>query len=107
VSNETKQRQVEILSKYPSINASFKALCATRRDEIIDKLLQSDTDYHELTRQRAETSQVVLNILSKYGMEGHFEAYSDAVFAEEVYELDVIYKEAFLDAVEVMEQEIL
>ena len=101
---EIKQRQAVILSKYPVIENGFKSLCATRYAEIIDELLKSDTDYQMLTQQRAETSQAVLKILSGHGMADHFEAYSDAVYAEEVYELSVIYKEAFLDALELMER---
>jgi hypothetical protein len=42
--------------------------------------------------------------MSEYGMTDHFEAYSDAIFAKEIYEVDMIYREAFLDAVEMIER---
>ncbi|MCL2202595.1 MAG: hypothetical protein FWB88_01455 [Defluviitaleaceae bacterium] len=99
-----KHRQNTILGKYPDVNAAFEKICNTRREEIINTLLASDADYQALTKHRAETSQVVLEFLRNHDMTHCFEAYSDAVFEEELYELDAIYKEAFLDAVELMEQ---
>jgi hypothetical protein len=101
---EVNLRQDEILKKYPAIKTSFEDLCDTRREEIINELLMSDTDYQLLTQRRADTSEAVLRILSEQGATDPFESYSDAVYAEEVYELDVIYREAFFDAVETMER---
>lgn len=98
------QRQADIFCRNPSIKARFEELYAMRCGEIINELLQTDDEYMALTKNRVATSQAVLKILGEHGMADYFEAYSDAVYAEEVYELDVIYKEAFLDAVEVMEK---
>ncbi|MCL2197423.1 MAG: hypothetical protein FWB80_00720 [Defluviitaleaceae bacterium] len=100
MNKEIKERRERILSKYPSINAELETLCTTRRDEIIDNLLKRDKDYQSLTKRRADTSQEVLEVLKSHDKADLFEAYSDAIYEEEVYELSVIYKEAFLDAVE-------
>jgi hypothetical protein len=99
---DTKQRQEEVFEKYPFLKEGFDERCEMRREEIIDDLLKSDANYRTLTRQRADTSQVVLKILSERGMADLFEAYSDAVYAEEIYEGEMIYKSAFIDAVEMM-----
>ena len=98
------QRQAVILNRYPSIKEYFEKFCATRRNEIINKMIEEDIDYQVLTQRRADTSQNIFNVLNDCGRPEHFEAYSNAIYAEEVYELDYIYREAFLDAVEVIEQ---
>jgi len=105
MNKKTMQRQAEILVRYPSIKVGFEELCATRCYEILDELLRTDTDYQALTQQRANTSQIILDILNNHDAVKQFEAYSSAVYAEEVYELDVIYREAFLDAVEMIERQ--
>jgi len=76
----------------------FEKLCVTRREEIINNLLKSDTTYQKLTHKRAITSQAVMDALNNQGMLILFEAYSDAIYAQEVYELEAVYKEAFHDA---------
>lgn len=103
MNEKVKRRQEDVLSKYPTINASFESHCEKRRVEIIDELLNFDENYQALTKQREDTSQSVLNFLRDNGMADLFEAYSDALYAEEVYELDIMYREAFLDAVEMLE----
>ncbi|MCL1878806.1 MAG: hypothetical protein FWF80_08100 [Defluviitaleaceae bacterium] len=100
MSEEMKQRQEKILNVYPFFAEIFEDMCATRRREITEKLPELDAHYKALARQRADTSQVVLKILIEHGMVDHFEAYSDAICEEEIYELDAIYREAFLDALE-------
>ena len=104
MSKEMTQRQTEILNRYPSIKKTYEELCIVRRNEIIEELLESDIEYQTITQRRAEASQSILKNLSKHGMTSDYEAYSDAVHVEETYELDVIYKQAFFDAIETMEQ---
>ena len=96
--------QVKILNKYPAVSKDFEIMRATRCSEITVELLKSDTDFQKLTQQRTSTSQTVLDALIEHGKEGLFESYSDAVYAEEVYESNEIYKEAFIDAMEMMER---
>ena len=103
MNKKSNQRQSEIFNKFPTLKAHFEELCTKRRCEITDELIKTDEEYNSLVKNRAETSQVVLEILAEHGMSDRFEIYSDAVYAEEVYESDVIYKEAFLDAIETMD----
>ena len=79
----------------------FEKLCVARREEIINNLLKSDTTYQKLTHKRATTSQAVMDALNNQGMLSLFEAYSDAIHAQEVYELEAVYKEAFHDAAKI------
>jgi len=73
-----------------------------RKEEIINDLLKSDPTYQALTRRRAETSQAVLDALTAQGKADLFEAYSDAIYAEEVYEQDALYNQSYLDAEEAL-----
>ena len=98
------KRQEKLLNRLPEIRADFEVMCSTRRDEITNELLKSDDDFQILMQQRADTSQVVLKILTEHGKADYYESYSNAVYAEEVYEFDMIYREAFLDAVEMIER---
>lgn len=104
MNKELKQRQAEILSKYPSIFEGYELLCTTRCEDIINKMLEGDADYQVLTQRRADTSQIVLDFLNNYNAADKFESYSDAVHAEEIFELGAVYREAFLDAVEILER---
>ena len=97
------QRQEEILKKYPAVKGVFKKMCATRRDEITNMMLESDAKYQGLTHCRAEASRALLDVLTRHSEADKLEAYSDAIYAEEVYELNAVYREAFLDAIEAME----
>jgi len=97
-------RQTKFGGKYPSLCANLESMCAARCDEITNELLESDTDFQAITKQRANTSQIVMNALNEHGKGELFEAYSDAIYLGEVYELNAIYKEAFFDAIEMAEQ---
>jgi len=97
-----KQRQDELLSKLPFLKEDFEKRCDERREEIIEYLLTSDETYQNLTQQRADTSQILLDTLNERGMADLFEDYSDAVYPEEIYEGNMIYRAAFLDALEII-----
>jgi len=97
------QRQEIFLEKYPTIKSRFEELCAVRRDEIVEDLLVTDEQYKLLTKCRATTSQKVLHALDMCGKSEQLDCYSDAVSEEEVYRVSTIYKEALLDAVEMLQ----
>jgi len=105
MSKWSKQRQTEVLSRYPTIKSTFDELYVTRCDEIIDELLEFDENYKLLNQQRADTSQIVLEFMKEHNMAEHFENYSDAMFAEELYVLNAVYKSAFIDAIEEIEKQ--
>ncbi|MCL1878990.1 MAG: hypothetical protein FWF80_09030 [Defluviitaleaceae bacterium] len=104
MNKDARKRQDEMYVKYPFIPEIFEKMSKHRRDEIIAEMLMSDEKYKELTRVRADTSQIVMDTFIGLGREDSFEAYSDAIYAEENYALDALYKEAFLDAVELFEK---
>lgn len=91
-------RLQNLKEKHHSAAAWLEKMSISRQDEIIDKLLEADTHYLELTKKRAKTSQAVLDVLIEHGKTDCFESYSDAIYAKEVYEMDIVYLEAFLDA---------
>jgi len=97
-------RQICFFEKYPAIKIVFEKLCDIRRDEIVDELLVTDEQYKLLTQRRVNTSREVLNTLNMCGKSEQLESYVDAIGEEEVYRIIAIYKEAFLDAVEMLEQ---
>jgi len=93
-----------ILDKYPSIELPFSELRVARRNEILEAHLAFNNEYQQLSQRRANISQVISDVMSKHNDTDTFEAYSNAVYAEDVFELDLIYKEAFLDAIELTER---
>ena len=97
------QRQENFLEKYPAIKSRFEELCAVRRDEIVEGLLVMDEQYKLLTKRRVITSQEVLNSLKMCGKSEQLDCYADAVSEEEIYKISTIYKEALLDAVEMLQ----
>jgi len=98
------EKQEDILEKCPAIKTRFEALCIARQDEIVDELLSTNEEYQLLTQQRARASQVVLNTLLTLSQSEQFEDYIEAVAKEELYRINVIYKEALLDAVEMLKE---
>jgi hypothetical protein len=90
---------LEILHRYPGLQSTFDRLCQTRRDEILAHLTASDSQYDSLRRNRADASMALLGALSDDAL---LEAYSDAVYAQESYELDAVYRLALYDALDAL-----
>ena len=98
-----KARQSSIFDRYPTVKFDMEEQAASRREEIINELLEADEHYQELTKKIATTSQSVLSVMLTNDDVENFEAFSNAVTEAGVYELDILYKEAFIDALEVIE----
>ena len=92
---------METLDKYPEIAKLLEDLCSTRRDEIIAQMIETDSVYKKLCRERAEASSALKNALD-VDEDELFEKYSDTIYAQEIYEIDAIYRQAFCDAVNIL-----
>ena len=92
------------LNKHPEIAARFETLRSTRRDEILSEMVETDKEYNKLRQNRADASMALKAALEGEGQHALLEAYSDAVYAQEVYELDAVYKQALRDAINVFEE---
>lgn len=92
-----------LLDKYPVLVKQFEVLCRTRPDEILAHMIETDSEYESLRRSRADTSMAVKDALDS--SEALLEAYSDAVYAQEVYELDAIYRQALYDAIDALKNQ--
>ena len=91
---------MDILNRYPELKNKLEQLLQTRRDKILDYLLETDEKYRELTKKRIQSSMALKNIVAGLKEPDKvFEEYSDAVFAQEIYELEAVYKQGFIDAV--------
>ena len=95
---------MEILNKYPHLKNIFDFMAETRCDEIFSDMLTSDNEYITLCNERAEASMVLKNTLVDTPADDLFEKYSDKRYRQEIYEIDYIYRQAFCDAVTVLEQ---
>jgi len=91
---------MDILVKYPGLKSKLEKLSQTRRDEILNSMLETDSGYKKLTENRVHASMALKNtVAGSKESDMSFEAYSDAVYAQEIYELDAVYMQGFLDAV--------
>ena len=93
---------MDIFTKHPNVKGAFEALCLTRRDEILTQMLKTDSNYDKLIKKRADSSMALKKSISGTNADILFEAYSDAVYAQEIYELDIIYKQALYDALDLL-----
>lgn len=103
------RNNMDIFEKYPEVKKQFEKLLQTRRNEILDHILETDEEYKKLVRERMQASMSLKNIML-VDSEANilFEKYSDTIYAQEIYELEVIYKQAFIDAIIVCQnQELL
>lgn len=91
---------MDFFDKYSKLEKQFEILCRTRRDEILSHIIETDSEYESLRRNRADASMVLKEVLGRSNADRLFEEYSDAVYAQEVYELDTIYRQALYDALE-------
>jgi hypothetical protein len=87
---------MEILEKYPHLKTQFEALYENRRNEILNQMLETDTEYIRLRGKRADASMALKRAIddSKAYL---LENYADSVLAHEIYELDSVYKQAVCD----------
>jgi hypothetical protein len=60
------------------------------RDELLKEKKKKDEKYKTLTKERADAGMALRGVLDGEGI-GLFEAYTDAVYAQEVYELEAVY----------------
>ena len=90
---------MEILGENQEFTKHFDILCQTRRDEILSHMLENDKEYEKLCKERADISMELKALLSDAKTHDLFEKYSDAVYAQEIYELDAIYRQGLQDTI--------
>lgn len=94
---------MEFLDRYPKLAEQLELLCKTRRDEILAHMIETDKEYEQLRAKRADASMALKNAF--YSTDELFEEYSDAVYAQEVYELDAVYRQALYDALNALKEQ--
>lgn len=95
---------MEYFRSHPELEKEMETLCQTRRDEILSQMVESDSEYNELCRKRADASMALNNVLIENKKEYLLEQYSNAIFAQEVYELEAFYKQALIDTVNTLHE---
>lgn len=90
---------MDIFAKHPELKKQFDALLQTRRNEILNYMLETDKHYQNIVQARTQASMSLKNKLIGSETNTLFEEYSDAIYAQEIYELDAIYTQAFIDAI--------
>jgi len=98
------ERQEIFLEEYPVVRTRFDELCVARQDEILEELLTRDEHYKLLTQRRVTASQELFKELHMYNKTEKLNNYCEATNTEEVYRLNIVYKQAFLDAVEMLKE---
>ena len=86
----------------PNIKQEYYHLCKTRRNEILSEMLHTDKSYIELCQNRTNASIALKKALSNSDSNVLFNDYSDAIYKQEIYELEAVYKQAFIDALNIV-----
>ena len=94
---------MEALQKYPNIKKRIESLYESRCNEILSRMIEVDNEYARLRNERADASMALREILDEVGI-GLVEKYSDSVYAQEVNELDEIYKQATIDVLNILHE---
>lgn len=92
---------MDFLEKYPDIKKRLDTLYKNRRNEILSQMLKIDDKYIKLNSKRTNASMALRETLDDTGVE-LFEKYSDSIYAQEVYELDFLYKQAISDTLNLL-----
>jgi hypothetical protein len=67
--------------------------------EFLNELRKSDAEYKKLCDVRADYSTALKKAAVAAGVDDLFEQYSDSIFAQEVYELEIVYRQGFTEGV--------
>ena len=95
---------MESFNKYPKLANQFEKMCQTRRNEILTVMLETDDKYKKLCSERRERSVSLKEAVVNTEADVLFNQYSDAIYAQDVYELDSIYRHAVNDTLTVLEE---
>lgn len=95
---------MEILNKYPELAEQFEEMYQTQRNKILTEMLEMDDEYKMLCKERMNSSMELKAVIVGSDIDVLFEKYSDAAFAQDVYELDALYKKGIEDALIVLER---
>lgn len=90
---------------YRDFDERIESLCQTRPGEILSRIVKSDAVYEALRRARASASMALKKVLESPETDALFEAYSDAVYAQEGYELNAVYKHGMYDALDMLKNQ--
>ena len=93
---------MDIQNISPKLKNELEKLLLTRRNEILTQMLSTDSAYKALFDRRTQESMALKNMFVDSDIDILFERYSDAIYAQEIYELDAAYKQGFIDAVEII-----
>jgi len=94
---------IEILEKYPILKNQFESLYENRRNEILNQMMESDSEYIKLSSERANASKALRAVLDDKTAE-LFEKYSDSLHVHEIHEIDAVYKQAVCDALTILQR---
>ena len=84
-----------IFEQHPILAKRFELLYQTRCSEFLENMLETDSVYACLQRERANASMELMDALGDIQL---FDKYSDTVYALEIYEHEIIYRQALKDA---------
>ncbi|MCL1884683.1 MAG: hypothetical protein FWF81_13150 [Defluviitaleaceae bacterium] len=91
----------DLIQQYPQLAEILDITKIKRREEILENLRANNCDYKDILTRRAKQSIILLDELSK-DANCEYEKYMDLVYEQTIYEMDIIYENAFLDAVELL-----
>jgi len=83
----------DIFAEYPKLKAKLDDSVGMGVDNILNFMFESDEKYKHLLKNRAELSMIIKEKSGEI-----FEDYSDAIYALEIYELNAVYKQGFIDS---------
>ena len=92
---------MKILANNPIVKEQLESLCGSRRNEILTELLENDSEYKRLCTERTNASMVLREALDNKTVK-LFEAYSDCLYAQDVFELDLMYRQAMFDTLKTL-----
>ncbi|MDR0920337.1 MAG: hypothetical protein LBM93_14020 [Oscillospiraceae bacterium] len=95
---------MEILKKYPQLSKQFDTMYQTRRNEILAKMLENDDEYKKLCQERTNNSMKLKEAIVGSEIDVLFEKYSNSAYAQDIYELDFLYKQAVKDTIDILEE---
>jgi len=95
---------MEILEKYPELKTRLESLYEDRSHEILSQLLKNDDAYIKLCDERANASMALKNSIVGTESDALLEKYSDAIYELEIYEQNILYRQAIRDVLNILDE---
>ncbi len=93
---------MENLERHPHVGQLLKSYCENRSEQILNCMSETDDEYKRLVKNRTDASMALKGATAGTGADALLERYTAAVYEQEIYEQNFMYRQAVNDTLDVL-----